>query len=46
MTMDTYSDVLPDMQEKAVNTMDNVLTYRVGVGLVSRDPVKVPGLFV
>ncbi len=26
MTMDTYSHVLPDMQEKAVNAMDNVLT--------------------
>ena len=26
MTMDTYSHVLPDMQEEAVNAMDNVLT--------------------
>jgi hypothetical protein len=26
MTMDTYSHVFPDMQEKAVNAMDNVLT--------------------
>src|SRR5215218_5434088 len=26
MTMDTYSHVLPDMQEKAVNAMDDVLT--------------------
>jgi integrase len=26
MTMDTYSHVLPDMQEKAVDAMDDVLT--------------------
>jgi len=26
MTMDTYSHVLPDMQEKAVSTMDDALS--------------------
>jgi integrase len=26
MTMDTYSHVLPDMQEKAVSAMDDVLS--------------------
>jgi hypothetical protein len=26
MTMDTYSHVLPDMQEKAVSAMDDALT--------------------
>ena len=44
MTMDTYSHVLPDMQEKAVSAMDDALSWRVGVRLVSRGPVFRPGL--
>jgi integrase len=46
MTMDTYSYVLPDMQEKAVSAMDDVLSQRVGVRLVSRSPMGVPGLLI